>query len=66
MRITKDTVSTAIKQVSYDTDTKILTIVFNRGAAYDYHDVPYAEFKQMVEAKSTGQYYNQHIKSFYM
>ena len=56
--------STAIKQVTYDDETKILSIEFQRGAEYDYPDVPKVEFTNLINAPSAGKYYNAHIKQY--
>ena len=56
--------STAISEVSYDKETKILRIQFARGAEYDYPNVPEIEFKNLVSAPSVGKYFNQHIKPY--
>ena len=56
--------SSAISEVTYDYDTKTLTIQFVRGAEYDYPNVPEEEFNNLVSAPSVGKYYNQHIKAY--
>ena|SRR5688572_1439220 len=39
-----------------------LTLVFNTGRVYQYADVPVWDAVRLVEADSTGTYYNERIK----
>lgn len=64
MFITQKVESSAINEVSYDKETKILRIQFKHGAEYDYPDVPEYEFKNLVCAPSIGRYYNTNIKKY--
>jgi len=56
--------SSAINSVTYDDETNILTIEFKQGAEYDYPDVPFEEFENLINAPSVGKYYNTHIKQY--
>ena len=55
--------STALRAVSYDTDAKILTVTFRRGATATYPKVPRAVFDAMIKAPSPGRYYRQVIQA---
>lgn len=56
--------SSAINNVSYDADTRMLRLEFKQGREYDYPDVPENEFHNLVNAESVGKYYNAHIKQY--
>lgn len=56
--------SSAISKVTYDYNTKILTIQFVRGAEYAYPGVPVTEFNNLISAPSVGKYFNAHIKHY--
>lgn len=56
--------SSAINQVEYDEESRILTVQFKQGTNYDYYNVPLKEFESLVSAPSVGQYFNQHIKQY--
>ena len=58
--------SSAIRKVSYDIKTKILTLTFTSGdRTYDYGPVPAREVIQMMKAPSIGKYYNRYIRDQY-
>jgi len=43
----------------------VLRIVFLSGRTYDYWEVPWSAFKEMIAANSVGSYYNEYIKNYY-
>ena len=55
--------SSNIKAIDYDPTTKTLTIEFNSGGLYEYHDVTEAEHNTLLKADSIGSHFHQHIKS---
>ena len=55
--------STALRDVSYDADARILTVTFQRGATATYPKVPRAVFDAMIKAPSVGRYYRQVIQA---
>lgn len=58
--------SSAIRRVSYDIKTEILTLTFTSSdRTYDYGPVPAREVIQMMKAPSIGKYYNRHIRDQY-
>ena len=57
--------SRAIAAVGYDASTGRLKITFQQGYTYDFCNVPAAVFKQLMDARSKGSYYNEHIRDKY-
>ena len=58
--------SSAIRRVSYDIKTEILTLTFTSSdRTYDYGPVPAREVIQMMKAPSIGKYYNRYIRDQY-
>lgn len=62
MKYVKETDSTAISKIQYDTDTQILVVTFIRGAEYEYYDIPYETYAEFCKAESVGKYFNNVIK----
>lgn len=54
--------STQIKQLSFNHDTKIVTVAFNNGTAYEYQNVDYERFSAIVKADSVGRAFNALVK----
>ena len=54
--------SSAMKAVQYDADKKTLEILFPNGDTYSYKGVSQKVFDGLMEAKSKGKYYAQHLK----
>ena len=58
--------SSAIRRVSYDIKTEILTLTFTSSdRTYNYGPVPAREVIQMMKAPSIGKYYNRYIRDQY-
>ncbi|HWE40766.1 MAG TPA: KTSC domain-containing protein [Isosphaeraceae bacterium] len=57
--------SRLIRSVGYDLAASILEVELVGGALYEYFDVPYSAFEELLEAESKGAYYNDLIKDFY-
>lgn len=58
--------SSAVYRLLYDEDTEELTVYFQTGSAYTYHDVPKQKALYFVDkASSKGKYLNQRIKNIY-
>lgn len=62
MKIKLNVRSSAIEKINYSPDTKILTIFFNGGRAYDYIDCSSADVLKLVRAESVGKYFNKYIR----
>ena len=56
-----DIKSTNIKSATYNTETSLLTIVFNNGSIYIYDKVPWAKFTKFRMAESQGKFFNESI-----
>ena len=57
--------SSNIKSVSYDSDTKDMTIVFKGDSKYVYRDIPSDVYKKFTESKSAGKFFYSNIKNHY-
>jgi len=55
--------SSAIRTIGYAGGT--LVVEFHSGRNYDYPGVPYPVFLELLNARSIGAYYNQHIRGQY-
>jgi len=60
-----DIKSTNIKSATYNTETSLLTIVFNNGSIYEYADVPWELFTKFRMSDSQGAFLNANIKTKY-
>lgn len=54
--------SKLLSHVGYDDASQVLTVRFNRGATYRYHDVPKHAFDELMAADSIGSHYLSKIK----
>ncbi len=58
--------SSLIKEVSYDPDTQVLTIVFaTTDEVYEYSDVPEEIYEALMAAESKGKYFVNNIKDVF-
>ena len=57
--------SSNIASIGYDEDTNTLEIEFHNGGVYQYFDVPFQVYDDLMEAASKGQYLAQQIKGQY-
>ena len=57
--------SSAISQVSYNSDTKEMHITFAQGRTYIFCGVPRHIFEGLTTAASAGTYYNSYIRDRY-
>jgi lysyl-tRNA synthetase, class II len=57
--------STNLKSASYDTESEVLTIVFNNGSIYEYEKVPWNIFTKFRLSESQGKYFNTNISKNY-
>jgi len=60
-----DIKSTNIKSAVYNTETSLLTIVFNNGSIYEYEGVPWELFTKFRMSDSQGSFLNSNIKPKY-
>lgn len=57
--------SSSLQSASYDTDSRVLTIVFNGGRPYTYDDVPEGVYDRLVTSASPGSFFHSNIKNVY-
>jgi frataxin-like iron-binding protein CyaY len=57
--------SSAIQSVTYDEQTRVMTISFRNGHAYTYHMVPAATHRALLASPSAGAYFNRYIKKHF-
>ena len=57
--------SSMLARFSYDVKEQVLAVEFKHGRRYEYYDVPEAVFKQMVEARSKGRFFQDNIRDDY-
>lgn len=58
--------SSNVKQFTYSTNSKTLTVEFNNGSVYSYSTVPINIFNEMKEAKSVGSFLSREVKGKYL
>jgi hypothetical protein len=58
-------VSSTIKSVSYNRETRMLTVRFFDGRIYRFKDVPTFVYKAFRKASSRGAYFNEFIRDAY-
>lgn len=57
--------SSVLSNFAYNAKSKSLTINFNSGKSYVYENVPPHVLEGMLNAESTGKFYNSFIKGKY-
>jgi hypothetical protein len=55
-------VSSVIRSVEYDEQSRELDVTFVSGRTYRYKDVPLEVYVDFLDAASKGQFFNEHIK----
>jgi len=56
--------SSNIKAIGYDEESKTLEVVFKGGGHYSYENVPVEAHKELMAAKSIGNYLHSNIKKY--
>jgi hypothetical protein len=64
-QISVNIASSNIKSASYNTDSKVLTIIFKTEAVYEYYDVPWEIFTRFRMSESQGKYFSTNINGKY-
>jgi hypothetical protein len=54
--------SSVLSSGTYDTETKMLTLIFNSGRSYDYPGTSLETWEGLKNASSKGRYFNAYIK----
>lgn len=57
--------SSNISSIGYDEENEILEIEFKKGEIYQYFDVPYEVYDELMNAESHGKYLAANIKNVY-
>lgn len=63
--LNNDLKSSYLASCSYDTNTNVLTVVFQNGKEYLYADVPLEIYTAFTAAESPGKYFGSEIKGKY-
>jgi hypothetical protein len=58
-------VSSNVKEIGYDEQSRTLRVGFKSGSSYDYANVPIEKFRGLRDSVSKTTYLNQHIKGQY-
>ncbi len=59
-------VSSLLRSVGYDPASSVLEVeLIEPGHVYEYFDVPYSVFEELMNADSLGSYFNEFIKDLY-
>lgn len=54
--------SSMIDRAVFDAEARTLCLSFRQTGKYVYYDVPAALFEAMCQAKSVGQFFNEHVR----
>lgn len=61
--LTKQVNSSNIKQVDYDPFMDTMTVGFSNNSVYEYYGVSIETYKELIEAKSVGKFFQKNIKN---
>lgn len=57
--------SSNVASVGYDEDYSLLFVRFLNGSLYQYKNVPFVVYNELLNAPSAGRFLNSHIKGIY-
>jgi hypothetical protein len=57
--------SSALHDVTYDAENRILELTFTSGSVYAYHDVPAHIARELLQAESKGRYFHAHVRDHF-
>ena len=57
--------STTLRSAGHDAQSAVLELQFRNGAVYRYRPVPPWVYRDLLEARSKGAYFNQNIRGRY-
>jgi len=57
--------SSTIESIGYDDNSQIVYVRFINGGLYSYHDVPFDEYENLLNASSCGSYLHNYYKGTY-
>ena len=55
--------SSTIRRVKYDKPSETLRVEFHNGREYEYGDVPFNTFKDLIHAESVGRFFNSSVRN---
>ena len=61
----KNVISSNLKSIGYDEESKVLEIEFKSGGTYQYYSVPPQIFTNLSSAPSKGKFFHSHIKDVF-
>jgi hypothetical protein len=54
--------STFLKEASYDSSTRTLTVIFNNGRTYSYQNVDQSIYQGLINADSSSRFFGSQIR----
>lgn len=54
--------STFLKEASYDTGSRTLTVIFNNGRTYSYQNVDQTIYQGLISADSSSRFFGSNIR----
>jgi hypothetical protein len=57
--------SRVVEAIGYDEEQRVLQVIFAGGRAYNYLDVPYSVFDDLMQAESVGNFIMKYIVDKY-
>ncbi len=54
--------STFLKEASYDTSSRTLTVIFNNGRTYSYQNVDQTIYQGLISADSSSRFFGSNIR----
>lgn len=57
--------STSIRSIGYDSNSRMLEVEFTNQSVYDYSDVPASVYQRFIAAPSKGRFFDSYIKNLY-
>lgn len=55
--------SSNLASIGYDVNNKILEIEFHNGGVYQYSNVPFDVYEELMDARSHGTYFSANIRN---
>ena len=57
--------SSNIAEIAFDEEKEALFVKFKNDTVYEYSEVPYYVFEEMLSADSVGSYFHKNVRSSY-
>lgn len=55
--------SSTVRRVKYDEVSKSMRVEFHNGREYEYEDVPFDTYKDLIHAESVGKFFNASVRN---